>query len=115
MTLPVTLQTGEVIIIDNGLVRLGIREDGILQELSLRGGPNLASSGYWNCNGNGYDAAGAPLRQKFSGAGGPSQRAASIRRTSGSGLRPRASGASLLSHRAPLRAATGASRDSTST
>ena len=29
-------------------------------------GPNLASSGYWNCNGNGYDAAGAPLRQKFS-------------------------------------------------
>ena len=66
MTQPVTLQTGEMIIIDNGLVRLGIREDGILQELSLRGGPNLASSGYWNCNGNGYDAAGAPLRQKFS-------------------------------------------------
>ena len=66
MTQPVTLQTGEMIIIDNGLVRLGIREDGILQELSLRGGPNLASSGYWNCNGNGYDAAEAPLRQKFS-------------------------------------------------
>ena len=66
MTQPVTLQTGEMIIIDNGLVRLGIREDGTLLELSLRGGPNLASSGYWNGNGNGYDPAGAPLRQKFS-------------------------------------------------
>ena len=41
MTQPVTLQTGEMIIIDNGLVRLGIREDGILQELSLRGGAQL--------------------------------------------------------------------------
>ena len=44
-----------MIVFDNGLVRLGIREDGILQELSLRGGPNLASSGYWNSSGNGYD------------------------------------------------------------
>lgn len=59
------VQTDEMITIDNGLVRLGIREDGNLQELSLRGGPNLASSGYWNVNGNGYDAAGSPLRQKF--------------------------------------------------
>ena len=74
MTQPVTLQTGEMIIIDNGQVRLGIREDGILQELSLRGGPNLASSGYWNCNGNGYDAARTPLRQKFSVLAGEKQR-----------------------------------------
>jgi hypothetical protein len=33
-----------MIVLDNGLVRLGIHENGILQELSLRGGPNLASS-----------------------------------------------------------------------
>ena len=62
---PVTLHMGENIILDNGLVQLGIREDGNLQELSLRGGPNLASSGYWNSNGNGYDEQGAPIAQKF--------------------------------------------------
>lgn len=60
------LQAGEMIFLDNGLVQLGIREDGNLQELSLGGGPNLASSGYWNCNGNGYDAEGLPIAQKFS-------------------------------------------------
>ena len=36
---PVILQTGEVIDIDNGLVRLSINEDGRLQELFYRGGP----------------------------------------------------------------------------
>jgi rhamnogalacturonan endolyase len=65
MNEPVTLQMGEKIMLDNGLVQLGIREDGNLQELSLHGGPNLASSGYWNSNGNGYDEQGAPIRQKF--------------------------------------------------
>ena len=55
-----------MIVLDNGLVRLEIREDGILQELSLRGGPNLASSGYWNSSGNGYDATGSPVAQEFS-------------------------------------------------
>ena len=50
MDQPVMLQMEEMIVLDNGLVRLGIRDDGILQELSLRGGPNLASSGYWNSN-----------------------------------------------------------------
>lgn len=63
---PVMLQMEEMIVLDNGLVRLGIREDGILQELSLRGGPNLASSGYWNSSGNGYDATGSPVAQEFS-------------------------------------------------
>ncbi|HCL28574.1 MAG TPA: hypothetical protein DIC52_09080 [Candidatus Latescibacteria bacterium] len=65
MTQPVMLQMGEMIAIDNGLVRLGISEDGRLQELSLRGGPNLASSGYWNANSNGYDAAGESVPPRF--------------------------------------------------
>ena len=65
MTQPVQLQMGETIVIDNGLVRLGIDDEGKLQGLSLRGGPNLASSGYWNCNGHGYDAAGSPVAEKF--------------------------------------------------
>ena len=62
---PVTLATGEMFVIDNGLVRMGIAPGGRLNELSYRGGPNLASSGYWNINGNGYDAEGKMLPQKF--------------------------------------------------
>ena len=66
MQTPVTLGTGEIFVISNGLVRVGITQDGRICELSYRGGPNLASSGYWNFNGNGYDAAAAPLGQRFS-------------------------------------------------
>ena len=62
---PVTLQMGDNIILDNGLVQLGISVDGNLKELSLRGGPNLASSGYWNSSGNGYDEQGKPIAPKF--------------------------------------------------
>jgi len=60
---PVTLQIDDAIVISNGLVRLGISKEGRLQELSYGGGPNLASSGYWNFNGNGYDSEGKPRSQ----------------------------------------------------
>ncbi len=62
---PVTLETGEMFVISNGLVRMGIGPGGRLLELSYRGGPNLASSGYWNFHGNGYDAEGKLLLVKF--------------------------------------------------
>ena len=52
---PATLEMGEMIVVSNGLGRLGIGKNGGLYELSYRGGPNLASGGthvnrggYWN-------------------------------------------------------------------
>ncbi len=62
---PVTLKTGESTVLGNGLTRLDINNDGRLIELSYCGGPNLAQSGYWNCNANGYDADGKQLKPRF--------------------------------------------------
>ncbi len=69
---PVTLETGDTLVISNGIVRIGIGQDGRLRELSYRGGPNLASGGpdltnggYWNFNGNGYKPDGIPVPQRF--------------------------------------------------
>ena len=62
---PVSLQFEESIILDNGIVSLGIGGDGTLHELYLGDGPNLVTRGYWNCNGNGYDAAGSAVAPQF--------------------------------------------------
>ena len=55
---PVTLENGAMIILNNGLVRLGLSREGKLLELSYQGGANLASRGYWNFSGNGYEITG---------------------------------------------------------
>jgi rhamnogalacturonan endolyase len=62
---PVTLKEGKSTVLDNGPVRLEINNDGRLTGLSYRGGPNLAQSGYWNCNANGYDTNGKQIRHRF--------------------------------------------------
>lgn len=62
---PVTINSGNSTVLDNGLVRLKANNDGTLSELSYRAGPNLAQVGYWNCNANGYDKDGKPLKQRF--------------------------------------------------
>ena len=67
---PVTLERGDLSVLGNGIVRLGIDAGGTLRELSYRDGPNLAASGYWNFNGNGYDAQGKPIGPKFAALNG---------------------------------------------
>jgi rhamnogalacturonan endolyase len=62
---PVTLDIGERLVAGNGLVRMGIDRGGRLNELRYGNGPNLASAGYWNFNGNGYDSEGMPIEQRF--------------------------------------------------
>ena len=62
---PVTLETGDSIRLSNEQVHLTISNQGRLTELSYRDGPDLAQSGYWNCNANGYDADGARISPRF--------------------------------------------------
>jgi rhamnogalacturonan endolyase len=58
-------ESADKITIGNGLVELSLGNRGGLNELHTHGGPNLASRGYWNFFGNGFDSAGNKEKGRF--------------------------------------------------